>query len=113
MIEPEEHLSPDGTLALQVKLLDGGDVAIGFRGHAWHTHADILASVSGCPESDAVRRFVEDVLADRAIIAVQSFDDVVHDVWITDDPSSHRKYQQANETLNFRYWSGRKYTEAD
>lgn len=113
MIEPEEHLSPDGTLALLVELLDGSDVAIGFRGYAWHTHADILASVIGCPESEAVRRFVDDVLADRAIIAVQSFDDVVHDVWVTNDPSSHRKYQQANEALTFRYWSGREYTEAD
>jgi len=113
MIESEEHQSPDGTLALLVELLDDGDVAIGFRGHAWHTHADILASVNGCPESEAVRRFVDDILGDFAIIAVQSFDDVVHDVWVSDDPAADRKYQQANETLTFRYWSSREYTEAD
>lgn len=113
MIEPEEHQSPDGTLALLVELLDDGDVAIGFRGYAWHTHADILASMNGRPESEAVRSFVDDIVGDRAIIAVQSFDDVVQDVWVTDDPSSDRKYQQPNETLTFRYWSGRECTEAD
>jgi hypothetical protein len=94
-------------------LLDDRDVAIGFRDYAWHTHADLLASVDDCPESAAVRRFVDGMLGDRAVIVVQSFDDVVHDVWVTDDPASDRKYQQANETLHFRFWSGREHTEVD
>ena len=56
MIEPEEHASADGLLTLAVESLKDGDVAIGFRGYPWHTHADILASISAMNETDSVRQ---------------------------------------------------------
>ena len=113
MVEPEEHQSPDGLLTLAVEALPDGDIAIGFRGVSWHTHADILASIAGCPESDAVRSFVDDILSDRTTIAVQTIDGRIHDAWVTDDPVADRKYQQPNEQLTFRLWSGRLCVETD
>ena len=94
MIEPEEHASADGLLTLAVESLKDGDVAIGFRGYPWHTHADILASINAMNETDAVRQFIDDVLNDRSLIAVQIIDNAIHDVWITDDPANECKYKQ-------------------
>ncbi|MFN9364013.1 MAG: hypothetical protein ACK6CE_04325 [Planctomycetota bacterium] len=110
MVESEEHASADGLLTLAVESLKDGDVAIGFRGYPWHTHADILASINSMNETDAVRRFIDDVLNDRSLIAMQVIDDAIHDVWITDDPANDRKYMQPNEQIHFRYWSGREYS---
>lgn len=107
MVEPEEHASADSLLTLAVESLNDGDVAIGFRGYPWHTHADILASISSMNETDAVRQFIDDVLNDRSLIAVQIIDDVILDVWITGDPANDVKYKQSNEEIQFRYWSGR------
>jgi hypothetical protein len=109
MPQPEEHFSPDGSLTFGVEDLGGGDVAIGFCGFPWHTHADILASMSGRSEDEAVRAYVDTVLDDSAVIAILSVDGVVSDVWITDDPESERQYIEPNENLQFRYWSGRSY----
>ena len=106
MIASEEHYSPDGLLTLAVQPLDG-DCAIGFRGYPWHTHADILASMKSMNETQAVRQFVDDVLSDRALIAVQFIDGNMHDVWITDDPAKDCEHKQADEEIQFRYWSGR------
>lgn len=110
MVEPEKHTSADGLLTLAVDALKDGDVAIGFHGYPWHTHADILASINSMVETDAVRQFVDDVLYDRSLIAVQMFDGRIHDVWITDDPTKDRKYKQSNEEIQFRYWSGREHS---
>ena len=109
MPHAEKHTSPDGYLTLAVERLPDGDTAIGFRGFRWHTHADILASMSGCSEEAAVRDYVDSVLGDRAVIAVLWIDDAISDVWITDDPESDRQNSQPNEDLRFRYWSGRPY----
>ena len=51
----EEHRSPDGILTLKVKREDDGDVCVGFDGYSWHTHGDILASLSGLRQDEAVR----------------------------------------------------------
>jgi hypothetical protein len=99
----EEHRSDDGLLKLIVCRENDGDTGIGFEGFLWHTHADILASSSGLSEPDAIRRFVEDVLDDRAIIAISRIDGIAEDVWITDDPTSELRYQSGEETIEFRY----------
>ena len=39
-----EYISPDGRLRFVVVTGDDGDVALGFDGFAWHTHADMLAT---------------------------------------------------------------------
>jgi len=110
MVEPEEHASPDGLLMLAVETLKGDDVAIGFRGYPWHTHADILASINSTNESSAVREFIDDVLNDRSLIAVQIIDGHMQDIWITNDPTNDCKYKQANKEIRFRYWSGREHS---
>jgi hypothetical protein len=32
----------------------------------------------------------------------------VRDVWVTDDPTSDLRHQPEDETIEFRYWSGRR-----
>jgi hypothetical protein len=66
----ETHTSDDGLLKLIVWCEDDGDTAVGFEGFAWHTHADNLGLCSGLSDADAIRRFIGDVLGDRAVIAV-------------------------------------------
>jgi len=58
----EQHESPDGVLKFVVGREDDGDVYLGFQGVGWHTHADILAAMSGLSEDAAVREFVERLL---------------------------------------------------
>jgi hypothetical protein len=102
----EEHRSPDGLLKLLIGQSDNGDITLGFDGFAWHTHADILASHSGLSETVAVKRFVDDLLNSKAIIAVARTEGIIRDVWVTDAPRPD-KYKPVNETLEFRYWDGR------
>ncbi len=102
----EEHRSADGILTLKVGRENDGDVCIGFDGYSWHTHGDILASLSGLREDEAVRRFVDDVIGGRAIIAVARVAGKVRDVWVADAPVPD-KYKPEDETIEFRYWNGR------
>ena len=102
----EQHRSPDGLLTLKVGREADGDVCIGFDGYSWHTHADILASLSGLREDEAVRRFVDGLLGGRAIIAVARVGGKIRDVWVADEPVAD-KYKPDDETIEFRYWDGR------
>jgi hypothetical protein len=102
----EEHRSPDGILTLKVGREDDGDVCIGFDGYSWHTHGDILASLSGLRENEAVRQFFDDVIGGRAIIAVARVAGQIRDIWIADEPVPD-KYKPEDETIEFRYWDGR------
>lgn len=102
-----EYISPDGLLRFIVELDDDEDVTLGFAGHFWHTHADILAATSGEPEQEAVARFVEDLLTDRSVIAVSRVGGEVRDVRITDDPVTELRDKTEEEEVEFRYWSGR------
>ena len=67
----EEHVSPDARLRLRIDAGPDGDLALGFEGYPWHTHADILAAVTGLVERDAVRQFVDDILGDKAVIELR------------------------------------------
>ena len=91
-----------------------GDVSLGFDGFAWHTHADVLAAATGVSKSkeQAVRQFIDDLLNDGMIIVVSRVDGTVKDAWVTDDPGKEMKYVQPQETLEFRYWSGRPWQAA-
>jgi hypothetical protein len=102
----EEHASPDGILRLVVTRDHRGDTSIGFAGYAWHTHADILAALSGISESEAVRQFVDRIRGDVEIIVVQRIDGEVKDIWPTEDIASEFKHKPAEESLEFRRWSG-------
>ena len=99
----EEHRSPDGLLRFLVSSDLDGDIALGFDGFSWHTHADILASLSGLSGDEAVRQFVDDLLNGRAIIAIARVGDTIRDVWVTDGPFPD-KYKPEDETVEFRYW---------
>ena len=81
----EQHRSPDGLLTLKVGREDDGDICIGFEGYSWHTHSDILASLSGLREDAAVRQFVDDVIGGRTIIAVARVAGQIRDVWVADE----------------------------
>src|SRR5258706_2455449 len=102
----EEHRSADGILTLKVGREDDGDVCIGFDGYSWHTHGDILASLSGLREDEAVRQFVDAVIGGRAIIAVARVAGQIRDVWVADEPAPD-KYKPEDETIEIRYWDGR------
>lgn len=100
----EKHTSPDGFLRLiVVREVDG---AIAFDGYSWHTHGDILASLSELSESEAIRQFVEQIIRDEQIIVVSRVNGEVQDIWPTDDPSGEFKYKPPEESLEFRRWSG-------
>ncbi|EMI54113.1 hypothetical protein RSSM_04451 [Rhodopirellula sallentina SM41] len=58
------------------------------------------------PEPLAVRAFVDEILNDAAVIAMRYVDNIVSDVWVSDDPRSDLRYCQSNERIEFRYWSG-------
>ena len=103
----EEHVSPDGRLRFIVVAAPDGDLALGFDGYPSHTHADILASLSGLTAADAARQFVDDLLSDKSVIAVWGVPGRVDDVWVSEDPASDAAYPQAGEVIELRYWSGR------
>lgn len=102
----EEHLSPDRLLRLIVTRDDGGDMTIGFDGYSWHTHGDVLASLSGLTEKETVRQFVDRIIGDGQIIVVSRVNGEVRDVWPTDDPKVELHYKPPEESLEFRRWSG-------
>src|SRR4051794_22021905 len=61
----EEHVSPDGRLCFRVTHdIANGVVILSFAGYCWHTHPDLLASAYGLSEPEAVRKCVDDLLAD-------------------------------------------------
>jgi hypothetical protein len=105
----ERHVSPDGNLVLIVQEDETGDIAVGFEGYAWHTHADILAALTGQPQREALRAFVDDIVTDRAIVAVAAVGATVRAAWVTDNPESAFKYKPDDESIRFRRWSGVEY----
>ena len=107
-----EYVSPDDRLRFVVEQ-DGQDIALGFEGFSWHTHADMLASAFGTSEAPAIDQFVDDLLGDRCIIAVSRIGGTIRDVWITTDPRSDLRYASDDEVLEFRYWSGAPWKSAE
>lgn len=94
--------SPDGILHLVV-IQDESDTMIGFEGFPWHTHADILGELYGMDQKEAVKRFIEDVLSDKSFICILKKDNVIIDIWVTDDPSQESSID--NEVLEIRRWN--------
>jgi hypothetical protein len=106
----EQHISPDGliTLAVAQENIDKIIGFVDFQGKCfqWHTHGDLLVEFSGLPEDLAIRKFIDDVLGNRVIIAVSSVGGVVRDIAVTYDPESDVKYKSDDEDIVFRYWDG-------
>src|SRR4051794_28053127 len=102
MAQARRHISPDGLLRLLVVVGDDGDMTLGFDGHAWHTHGDILAAVSGLPQPEAVDRFVRDLLEDRAVVALSRVGGVLADAWVTERPESESNHKSPDERIELR-----------
>ncbi|MCA9133831.1 MAG: hypothetical protein KDA45_11780 [Planctomycetales bacterium] len=107
MNDPIYHVSPDGLLALTVQEDSHGECEIGFHGFDWRVPASQLAELSGTSSTEAVQRFVADILHDRALIAVLRVAQEMSDVWVTAAPEADWQFQQPGERLEFRYWSGK------
>lgn len=105
-----EYISPDASLRFIIVTADDGDVSLGFDGFAWHTHGDILASLNGSSESEAVDRFVDDLVSNRTVIAVSRIGGELRDVWVADDPTSEFRYLSEGESIELRYWDGKKWS---
>jgi hypothetical protein len=108
----EEHVSPDGRLRFLVVTGDDGDVKLGFDGFPWHTHADILAALTGLPEAEAVRRYVADLVGGNSVIVLWSVGGELRDIWVSDDPAkdagyASTAYAEPGEAVALRYWDGR------
>jgi len=55
MSSEAEYISPDGLLRFIIECREG-EVALGFAGYEWHTHANLLAGSTGMDEQEAVTR---------------------------------------------------------
>jgi hypothetical protein len=113
----EEHASPDGLLRFLVVTGDDGDVELGFDGFPCHTHADILADLTGLPEAEAVRQYVDDLVGGKSVIVLWSVDGELRDVWVSDDPVqdagyAHSAHAAPGESVVLRYWDGRSWRNA-
>jgi hypothetical protein len=102
----EHHQSPDGLLRFIVLRDDDGDIALGFDGFAWHTHPEIFC-LEGESKDQAVRRFVDELLAGRSIIAIARVGGHIRDIWVAEDATPD-KYKPEDEVIEFRRWGGAK-----
>ena len=106
----EDHVSPDGRLRFLVVACPDGDVVLGFDGYPLHTHADILATLSGLAAADAVRQFVDDLLSDKSVIAVWGVRGKVEDVWVPRGAELvPRPTGRSAKSSELRHWSGRQW----
>ncbi len=100
------HVSPDGLLTFVVAVDEADDVTLGFKGYPWHTHADILAALSGTSPKAAVEQFVSALLGNKAVIAVATVAGRIEDVWVSDDPLKADPHKLDGEVIAFRFWNG-------
>lgn len=112
-MEIARHISPDGLLQLVVLKDETAGLTVGFEGGESHTHGDVLIGEYGgigepiASPSQAVERYVAEILADRMKIMVVRKEGVFVDAWALPyevvDP--HGQLAQGEE-LEIRYWSG-------
>jgi hypothetical protein len=103
----EQHTTPDGLLRFIVEDY-GNDIALGFDGFPWHTHPECLPPYDSKNWKFTVKKFVEDLLADRLVIGLCRKSGQLTNAWVVEKPAPD-KYKPADEEIEFRYWSGRKY----
>lgn len=101
--------SPDGQLALTVQTDVDGEVLVGFHGFDWNIQASQLADTRRIDAEQAVEQFMEEIMNDDHLIAVLKIEDDITDVWITELPDVDAELCQAEESIEFRYWSGKNF----
>ena len=84
--ETARYVSPDGVLKFLV-VRGGGDVTLGFEDTPAHTHADILAALSGLSPDEAVSQYVDALLENKSVVAIATVNGQVRDIWISDEPT--------------------------
>ena len=97
-----QHVSPDGLLTLNVRR-DADDVILQFSDFAWSTSSAFLASKWRTSKDAAVTRFIEEVLGNRAIIAVAHAGSAIRDVWVTDRPAAERSTSGTRKRSSFAF----------
>lgn len=105
----EQHTSPDGRLKFLVVQEEDGDVSLGFEGFPWHTHGDILAALTGLPEVEAVRRYVDNLVGGVSVVALWSVAGELQDIWVSENPEEDARYPEAGESIELRFWDGRQW----
>lgn len=103
----EEHRSPDGVLCLYVSRDSDGGTTIAFRDTDWHTHGGIESELADLPEAEAVRQYIDRIIADRVVIAIERVRDRITGIWPTNNPEAELRYKPADAEIEFRRWSGR------
>lgn len=101
-ILPKAYETPNGRLRFVVVVDSDGDVTLGFDGHRWQTHADVLTELASRNATKAVRNSLDD----RSVIALLSIKGCLADVWVTNDPAQDARNVQDAESVEFRSWSG-------
>jgi hypothetical protein len=84
-----------------------GELAIRIIGFGRHTSDMLFASLSGRPERETHRRFVDYLLGDRSVIALWGMPGEVRVVWVCLDPARDANYTLNGETILLRNWSVR------
>jgi hypothetical protein len=111
-----EEVSPDGELVLWARrhVEQSGEVvvSIGF-GHAdWHIHPELFDLCQGKSAEQAARDIVADVVADRMLVVTNSVPGF-RQVTIAGPLELELDVLAPNETLEFRFWSGRQVAVED
>lgn len=104
MNELGRHISTDGKLTLLVTVGVDGETAVGFEGHDWHTHPDLLAAMLQVPEQEAVAEFISRLQADEIPIVLSTDGGVSVDPWVSDNLEA--TLSMFGSACLLRYWSG-------
>jgi len=105
----EQHSTPDGLLKFIIEDY-GDDIALGFEGYPRHTHPECLPPYDSNDGKSTIKKFVEDLLADRLLIGLCKKNGRLTGVWVVETPPPDPDpYKPADEEIEFRYWSGRKH----
>lgn len=101
------YVSPDGQLRFVVmECEEDGLLLLGFDDYPWHTHDDLLVPEYGATRAAAAENFVNMLLGDALVIAIDKVAGAVQNIYVTDDPAEELRYAPEGATVEFRLWSG-------
>ncbi|GAB5402564.1 MAG: hypothetical protein Aurels2KO_07950 [Aureliella sp.] len=104
--EPDLITSPDGKLAIRITPDVEGETMVSFHGFDWAIAGSQLAEQLSLETDDAIKAYVDSIMADGQIIAISIVDGEMTDAWVTEYPLSDLEYCAEGESLLFRRWNG-------